>query len=321
MKIYSKLLSKIQNNKARVKKVVGIASVAVGLRYGKINSIPTSLSSNSTQQVEQVQNYVEEDIQVIDTDGKVIKTGYVILIGNQEVYQRLVEEREFNLLEENDPQVVLAKSEGNPVTPPTNRGPSNFPTPPSGGRLGRPVYVPKYRIAPKPELGAAANPAGAGNGGGAAEFDDYCPAPNKEQSQKPETFDYRSNSPKKNKKSQDQCSIDEQNKAGLKELPDSENFSYNMDQGRGLKKQAQKVWKNPKAKQEVLRMLERFGDENAKIQEKPLTGFKKLTELKNSGPGPRIFIYRGKNEQPVVVGFCMRNDLDATLNKLKINFT
>lgn len=85
MKIYSKLLSKIQNNKARVKKVVGIVSVAVGLRYGKINPISASLWSNSTQQVEQVQNYVEEDIQVIDTDGKVIKTGSVILIGNQQI--------------------------------------------------------------------------------------------------------------------------------------------------------------------------------------------------------------------------------------------
>ena len=100
---------------------MGIVSVAVGLRYGKINSIPTSLSSNSTQQVEQVQNYVEEDIQVIDTDGKVIKTGSVILIGNQEVYQRLVEEREFNLFEDSDQPVILAKDSGQaeafPVTP------------------------------------------------------------------------------------------------------------------------------------------------------------------------------------------------------------
>ena len=85
MQIYYKLLGKIQNNKARLKKVVGIVSVAVGLRYGKINSIPTSLSSNSTQQVEQVQNFVEEDIQVIDTDCKVIKTGSGILLGSSPI--------------------------------------------------------------------------------------------------------------------------------------------------------------------------------------------------------------------------------------------
>ena len=85
MKIYSKLLSKIRNNKARVKKVVGIVSVAVGLRYGKINSIPTSLSSNPTQQVEQVQNFAEEDIQVIDTDCTIIKTGSGILLGSSPI--------------------------------------------------------------------------------------------------------------------------------------------------------------------------------------------------------------------------------------------
>jgi len=74
--------------------------------------------------------------------------------------------------------VLLAKADGNPVTPSTNRGPSNFPTPPSGGRPSRPVYVPKYRVAPKtvdPALGAGANPAGARCEGGSPEFDDQCP--------------------------------------------------------------------------------------------------------------------------------------------------
>lgn len=97
MKIYSKLLVKIRNNKTRLKKAIGIVTVAVGLRYIKINSIPINLSSNSTQQVEQVQNYVEEDMQVINTDGRVkdglshkssshlIKTGFGILIVNQQI--------------------------------------------------------------------------------------------------------------------------------------------------------------------------------------------------------------------------------------------
>ena len=97
MKIYSKLLRKIRNNKTRVKKAIGIVTVAIGLRYGKINSIPTNLLSNSNQQVEQVQNYVEEDMQVINRDNRVkdglshksssylIKTGSGILIGNQQI--------------------------------------------------------------------------------------------------------------------------------------------------------------------------------------------------------------------------------------------
>ena len=90
--------------------------------------------------------------------------------GNQEVHQRLIDDREFNLLEENDQQVILAKGESNPITPPTNRGPSNFPTPPSGGRPSRPVSgvnpycVPLKIVNQGQGLGAGANPAGAGGG-------------------------------------------------------------------------------------------------------------------------------------------------------------
>ena len=93
-----------------------------------------------------------------------------------------------------------------------------------------------------------------------------------------------------------------------------------MDQGRGLKKQARKVWHNPKAKKEILSILEKFDNEDGQVQEKPLEGFRKLTELKNSGPRPRVFVYRGKNAKPTVIGFCMRNDLDATIKKLKNKF-
>ena len=97
MKLYDKILEKIRNNKIRIKKVSGIVTIAVGLRYGSINSIPTNLSSNSIQQVEQVHNYVEEDMPVINTDGKVknalshkcsshlIKTGSGILIGTKRI--------------------------------------------------------------------------------------------------------------------------------------------------------------------------------------------------------------------------------------------
>lgn len=96
MRIYSKLLAKIRNNKTRIKKAVGIGTMALGLRYGSINSIPTNLSSNSTQQVEQVHNE-DMQMQVINTDDKVqeglshksssllIKTGSGILIGNQQI--------------------------------------------------------------------------------------------------------------------------------------------------------------------------------------------------------------------------------------------
>lgn len=91
---------------------------------------------------------------------------------------------------------------------------------------------------------------------------------------------------------ENECRV--KSKAGFKELPDGKNFVYDLDQGSGLIKEAKKVWKNPKAKQELLRMLKKFDDENANIEEKPLEGFKNLTELKNSPRGPRIIIYRVK---------------------------
>ena len=183
---------------------------------------------------------------------------------NQTIYERVLNERDFNCFEDNDRQVILVKTGDNAPSVPTSpvRGqPSNFPTPPSGGRLGRPVYVPKYRTAPKlvPGVGAAANPAGAGNGGVASEFYDNKPSSKKEQSQESKTFDYqyRSNGPKKKKQSEDQCSIDEQNKAGIDELPDSSEFRYNLET-KTVKKALKKVWKNPEAKKEVLAGLNKM---------------------------------------------------------------
>jgi hypothetical protein len=48
-----------------------------------------------------------------------------------------------------------------------------------------------------------------------------------------------------------------QNKAGIGELPDSSKFIYNLE-GKAAKKAVEKVWKNPKAKKEVLDGLERM---------------------------------------------------------------
>lgn len=94
---------------------------------------------------------------------------------NQVCQERLLSDQEFNSF--NDQKVILVgrDSSGTPSVPTsTGRGrPNAFPTP---ARPSRPVYVPKYRTAPKvvpgPGLGAGANPAGAGGGGGTAEFDD-----------------------------------------------------------------------------------------------------------------------------------------------------
>jgi hypothetical protein len=107
---------------------------------------------------------------------------------NNQVYQeRLLSDQEFNSFEDKDQKVILAgrDSSGTSSNVPSNikrqgQSPSNFPTPPAGGRPSRPVYVPKYRTAPKvvPGLGAAANQLAQG-WGGAAEFDDKCPVSKK----------------------------------------------------------------------------------------------------------------------------------------------
>ena len=233
---------------------------------------------------------------------------------NQEVHQRLIDDREFKVIEDNDQQVILTKAEGNPVTPPTNRGPSSFPTPPSGGRPSRSVYVPKYRIAPKlvdQGLGAAANPAGAGDGDGAAELEDQCPASKSETS----TYDYRSSS-KKKKKSQDQCSIDEQNKAGIDELPDSSEFIYNLET-KTAKKALKKVWKNPEARKEVLAGLaDMDSGELLPRNEKNFKSFKELKEIKLNDT--RMLVKPGQKGAPdeIVVIF-MKNDMAKVEKNLK----
>lgn len=46
---------------------------------------------------------------------------------SQIVHEKLFLNQEFNSLEKNNRQVILAKTDGNPITPPTKRsGPTNF---------------------------------------------------------------------------------------------------------------------------------------------------------------------------------------------------
>lgn len=52
----------------------------------------------------------------------------------------LLSNQEFNSLDDKNLQVILAKSKVNPIVLPS--GPSNFPTPLSGGRPSRPVTTP-----------------------------------------------------------------------------------------------------------------------------------------------------------------------------------
>ena len=177
-----------------------------------------------------------------------------------------------------DQKVILVKTGDSSPSVPTSPGrgqPSNFPTPPAGGRPSRPVYVPKYRTAPKvvPELSAGANPAGAGGGDGAAEFDDKCPAPKKQQSQKSKTFDYdyHSNDLKNKKKSDDQCSLDENTPNEINEKFDS----------KAVKKLIKTALENQRVKQEYEGIKKRINE-----GVNPIDIGKKSTNL----PGNKVLI-------------------------------
>jgi hypothetical protein len=129
--------------------------------------------------------------------------------GNQEVHERIIDDREFNLLEDNDRQVIFAKGDGNPITPPTNRGPSSFPTSPRV-RPHKP-YVNPFKMSPKKiDQGLGA---GAGGGDPNAEFDDSCPASQNQQPQ--ESNNNNRDFTSKSKKKKKQSKVDELEKYDL----------------------------------------------------------------------------------------------------------
>jgi hypothetical protein len=171
--------------------------------------------------------------------------------GNQEVHERVIDDREFNLLKDNDQQVIFVKGEGNPITPPTNRGPSSFPTPPSGGRPSRPAtginpYI--YRTLPKvvdQGLGGAPNPAGAG-GGENFEFDDSSPASQKLDEINSEHRSFYS----EKKKSAEQCELNENTPREINEKFES----------KSVKKLVKKALENQKVKQEYEGIKKRINE-------------------------------------------------------------
>jgi len=71
LKFYYKLLQRFQNNKAKIIEIIGMATLAIKLRYDKPSLISTYSSENPTQYFEQINNYIEDDLQLVNTSGKV----------------------------------------------------------------------------------------------------------------------------------------------------------------------------------------------------------------------------------------------------------
>jgi hypothetical protein len=237
---------------------------------------------------------------------------------NQVVHERVIGDREFNSLEDNDRHVILAKTGDSAPSGPTSTGrgqPSNFPTPPSAGRPSRSVSgVNPYRTAPKvvdQGLGAAANPAGAGNGGGAAEFDENSPVPKKEQPQESKTFDYdyRSNDPKNKKQSAEQCELDENVKDAKIEIV------YRIKENPALVREAERAGRDQDAQRSLNNLVEQLslGNRNPGIGTENV--FKDVYELRGKNRA-RVY-YREVDGKIEILGKSVKNNQQKVINILK----
>jgi hypothetical protein len=236
---------------------------------------------------------------------------------NNQVYQeRLLSDQEFNSFEDNDQKVILVKTGDSAPSVPTSPGrgqPSQFPTPPAGGRPSRPVYVPKYRTAPKvvPGVGAAANPAGAGNGGVAAEFDDQCPVPKKEQSQESNTPNHglTSKSKKKKKQSAEQCELDENVKERKIEIV------YRIKENPALVREAQRAGRDQDAQRSLNNLVEQLslGNQNPGIGTENV--FKDVYELRGKNRA-RVY-YREVDGKIEILGKSVKSNQQKVINILK----
>jgi hypothetical protein len=128
-------------------------------------------------------------------------------------------------------------------------------------------------------LGAAANPVGAGNGGGVAEFDDQCPVPKKKQSQESNTPNHglTSKSKKKKKQSAEQFELDENVKERKIEIVSK------IKEDAGLVQVANEACKNADMQKDTNHLEE----ELAKGKNNPGIGRKSI--------GNGIIEHRGKN--------------------------
>jgi hypothetical protein len=143
----------------------------------------------------------------------------------------------------------------------------------------------------------------------------------KDQKNTPEdlsSFSGKKKSKQKNDKenrnaSKEQCKKFEQNKAGIDELPDSFEYLYNIET-KTAKQALRKVWKNPKAKKEVLAGLGKMDrGELVPRNQKDFKGFKTLKEIKLNKT--RMLVNTGKKGAPdEIVAIFLRRDIDDIAN-------
>jgi hypothetical protein len=208
---------------------------------------------------------------------------------NNQIYQeRLLSDQEFNLYENTDQQVILARRDSSGTPSPSNIGrqgqsPSNFPTSPSGGR--RPSW-PITGINPYRHLhvnpGTAGNPGGAGNGG-AANYNDESGIPKIPQELKTYDYDYRSNL--KKKESAEQCELDENVKDVKVEIV------YRIKENSALVREAERMGKDQAAQKDVNNLIEQLslGNDNPGIGSRRVKCLKNVSEARGRNEGRVYF--------------------------------
>ena len=259
-----------------------------------------------------ISNQELNSLEASHNSGEIIQTGTgTILAFQQESYDASSNE-EFNLLDQNDRQVILVKSESNPSPLPTRGStPSNFPTP--GRKPSRPVPgVNPYRTAPKivdNGLGLGANPAGPGGGGGNAEFDDTCPAPQKQKldeiNSEHQSF-YSTQSRKK--QSSEQWELEEEFKSVVE-------IVHRIKDNPSLVREAEKAGRDHDAQKSINHLIEQLslGNPNPGIGTEHL--FKNVYELRGKNRA-RVY-YRKVDGKIEILGKSAKKNQGKVINILK----
>ena len=262
--------------------------------------------------------------------GITIQTGNGTILRFQQKAHDSSFNEQFHLLEEDNSQVILVKAgDSQTPTPPTRgSGPSNFPVaPPSGGRPTRPVpWVNPYRTSPKvvdQKLDAAANPAGAGNGGGNAEFDDNNPSSKKEQSQESKTFNY-DYYPKEKKQSSEQCKFED----NLNDMPEFRSILEGsvvpveslLGTSSGFKAQYKNLKKDSIAHKQAVSSIRKLAEGSLKIGDKnvrKIKGMKKIYEAKTKYV--RVY-FQMKGDTVQIILPALKTDQKQSIKLLKKYF-
>jgi hypothetical protein len=230
-------------------------------------------------------------------------------------HERVISNQELDSLDDPNSRVILVKT-GDSSPLPGRGQPTNFPSGTIGGRRTPHVnpHVNPYKTPPKlvdQGLGAALNPAGAGGEGGAAEFDDNSPVPNKEQSQESKTFDYdyRSNDPKDKKKSKDQCELNENVKVEKIEIV------YRIKENPALVREAERAGRDQDAQRSLNNLIEQLslGNQNPGIGTENV--FKDVFELRGKNRA-RVY-YRKVGTKIEILAKSVKTNQQKVINILK----